>query len=101
MCRWFFLLIFLLGAALPAQAQIGKQAFVRAGTPEDKALREIDETADPARKVELLEKFLAEYGQTDLALLAYERLVSHYASVKDYDRAFDYGEKAQIGRAHV
>jgi tetratricopeptide (TPR) repeat protein len=94
MRRCIFLLVLFVVAALPALAQIGKTPFVRAGTPEDKALREIDETSDAAKKLALLEKFLGEHAQDDLALLAYERLIAHYVAAKDYDRAFDYGEKA-------
>jgi tetratricopeptide (TPR) repeat protein len=94
MRRWIFFLVFLLVIALPSRAQIGKQPMVHAGTPEDKALREIDETTDAAKKLELLEKFLADYAQSDVALQAYDRLIVHYVSVKDYDRAFAYGEKA-------
>jgi tetratricopeptide (TPR) repeat protein len=94
MRRCIFLLIVLLGIALPVRAQIGKVPMVYAGTPEDKALREIDEATDTAKKLELLEKFLAEHENSDMALLAYERFITHYIGVKDYDRAFAYGEKA-------
>lgn len=94
MRRCAFLFAFLLALAAPSRAQIGKQPIVHAGSPEDKALREIDETADPAKKLTLLGKFLADFGQTDAALLGYERYIAHYLGVKDYPKAFEYGEKA-------
>lgn len=89
---FFFSLLFVL--TLPASAQIGRQPFLRAGTPEDKAISEIDGTSDPAKRLELLGKFLAEFGQGDVALLAYERYIAHYAGEKNYEKVFEYGEKA-------
>ena len=94
MRRAFFFVVFLFVLAWPARAQIGKQPMVRAGSPEDRALREIDAATDPATKLELLDKFLADYGQGEMALLAYERYVAHFVSVKDYDKVFAYSEKA-------
>lgn len=86
--------LILLILALPAAAQIGKQPMIRAGTPEDKAMTEIDNAADNATKLTLLAKFVADFGQTDIVLLAYERYVAIYSADKDYARAFEYGEKA-------
>jgi hypothetical protein len=83
----------LLLVALPASAQIGKQPTVRAGTPEDKALLEIDNATDAAQKLELLNKFLADFGQGDAALLAYERFMAHYLAEKNYAKVFEYGDK--------
>lgn len=94
MRRTFLFVTFLLVLAWPARAQIGKQPVVRAGSAEDKALSEIDAATDPARKLELLGKFLAEFGKTDLALLAYDRYIAYYLGEKSYDQAFAYGEKA-------
>jgi len=91
------ILIFLaavLALSLPAAAQIGKSPMVRAGTEEDRALLAIDNATDPAQKLALLDQFLANFGQTDLALLAYERYMAHYLGVKDYAKVFEYGEKA-------
>jgi len=92
--RRFFLLFLFLVLALPSSAQMGKQVIVRAGTPEDAALREIDAAADLAQKIALLDKFMAEFGKGDIALLAYERYISAYLAAKKYDRAFEYGHKA-------
>jgi tetratricopeptide (TPR) repeat protein len=94
MRRIFLITALVLAWAGPARGQIGKQPIVRAGSSEDKALSEIDAVSDPARKQELLEKFLGEFGQTDLALLAYDRYIALYLAEKNYDKAFAYGEKA-------
>jgi len=94
MRRIFLIMALVLAWAGPASGQIGKQPIVRAGSPEDKALSEIDAASDAARKQELLEKFLGEFGQTDLALLAYDRCIALYLAEKNYDKAFAYGEKA-------
>jgi len=75
-------------------AQIGKRVSVHAGTPEDKALTEINATTDPAKKLELLNRFLAEFGQGEMALLAYELLISHHHEAKDIEKVYEYGEKA-------
>jgi len=87
-------ILILLIVALPAAAQIGKQPMIRAGTPEDKAMTEIDDAADSATKLTLLAKFVADFGQTDMILLAYERYVAIYSADKNYAKAFEYGEKA-------
>ncbi len=79
--------------SVPAQAQIGKRVMIGAGTPEDKALAEINAAADAQRKLALTDKFLAEYGKGDMAVVAYELYISHYMAEKNYDKVFEYGEK--------
>jgi len=81
-------------AALPARAQIGKHVPLHAGTPEDKAFVEISATSDPAQKLRLIDKFLADYGQGDMALIAYELYIQVYLAQKNYDKVFEYGEKS-------
>src|SRR5207253_6272316 len=44
-------------------AQIGKRVSIGAGTPEDKALAEINAATDPAQKLALIDKFLAERSE--------------------------------------
>ncbi|MGA2482911.1 MAG: hypothetical protein ABSF92_07330 [Candidatus Acidiferrales bacterium] len=82
-----------LGYATPAKAQIGKDVRISAGSPEDKALTEISSTADAAQKLDLIQKFQADYGQGDMAVVAYEQFVNYYLQQKDYDKVFEYGEK--------
>ena len=94
MRRRLILIAALLSLATSAQAQIGKQVPIRAGTPEDKALTEIYATTDPAKKLQLLDKFLAEFGQGEMALVAYELYIAHYLAEKNYAKVFEYGEKA-------
>ncbi len=83
----------LLLAVLPAGAQIGKNVPIRAGTPEDRALAEIGAATDPAEKLALIDKFAAELGTGDLAIVADEQYVNYYLTAKNYDKAFEYGEK--------
>lgn len=90
-----FALIFLLLLGLPAlaQAQIGKRVKLIAGTPEDRALAEATAATDPAKKVELLNKYVETFAGSDAALFGFEALLAHYAEAKDYARAYEYGEK--------
>jgi tetratricopeptide (TPR) repeat protein len=93
MRRLLVLSVFLFLIVAPAQAQFGKTILLAAGSPEDKALQEITNTTDAAKKLELLDKWLADFGKGDMAILAYEIYLSHYAAAKDYDKAFEYGER--------
>jgi tetratricopeptide (TPR) repeat protein len=90
---FLFVLFLLIAPAQAQQGQIGKNVMLSAGSPEDKALTAVTEATDPAKKLELLDKWLAEYGKGDLAILAYEMYVVHYTAEKNYDKAFEYGEK--------
>lgn len=89
---WFSLAIFLAISAT-AQAQLGKKVAVPVGTPEDTALNEIYNENDPAAKIALLDKFMAEYGRGDMALLGYQLYVSTYQTAKNPDKVIEYGEK--------
>ena len=97
MRRWILFFLFLLMIlAAPAQAQqgqIGKFVVLSAGSPEDKALSEVTSATDPAKKLELLDKWLADFGKGDMAILAYEIYLSHYTAEKNYAKAYEYGEK--------
>ncbi len=77
----------------PARAQIGKRVSIHANTPEDKALAEINAETDPANKLKLIDKFLADYGKGDMAVVAYELYIAHYQARKNPDRVYEYGEK--------
>jgi tetratricopeptide (TPR) repeat protein len=81
-------------AATAATAQIGKFVGVPAGTPEDAAVSAIYAATDPAQKIALLDKFAAEHPTGDMALLADQLYVSAYMDEKNYDKAFEYGDKA-------
>ncbi|MCL6565932.1 MAG: hypothetical protein K6U09_05855 [Acidobacteriia bacterium] len=87
-------LVVLLGLAGVGQAQIGKQVIIRAGTEEDARLQQIQKATDSSEKIRLLEEFLAEFGDTDAALIAYEMLVSEYMAANNPEKTYAYGEKA-------
>ena len=86
--------IALLVAATPATAQLA-QILIPAGTPEDAAIQQIGQEADPQKKAEMLEEFVQKfssnaaavaYGQSQLADLALAR--------GDAKAAVAYGDKA-------
>jgi tetratricopeptide (TPR) repeat protein len=83
-----------LGLAATASAQIGKSVSVAAGTPEDKALSEIYAAPDGPEKIALLDKFTADFGNGDLALLADQLYMQTYLAQKNYAKVVEYGEKA-------
>jgi tetratricopeptide (TPR) repeat protein len=82
----------LLAAATPATAQIGKYVPVPAGSDADHALSEINSTTDPAQKLALIDKF-AGSAQGDMAIVVDDLYVNYYLNAKNYDKAFEYGEK--------
>ena len=82
----------LLFAAMPAAAQIGKYVPVPAGSDADHALTEINATTDPAQKLALIDKFAAS-AQGDMAIVVDDTYVNYYLAAKNYDKAFEYGDK--------
>ena len=93
--KWFALAVILLGARNIAIAQqIGKYVPIQAGSDVDHALNEINATADPAQKLALIEKFAEGPGKEgDFPLVANGLFVDYYVSQKNYDKAFEYGDK--------
>ncbi len=85
--------IFVFVLTQPAAAQIGKVVPIPAGTPEDKALAAVNAAPTSAEKIALLDKFMADFGSGDLALVAYEQYVSAYTADKNYGKAFEYADK--------
>jgi tetratricopeptide (TPR) repeat protein len=77
----------------PAHAQIGKFVPIPAGSDADHALAEINATTDPAPKLALIDKFAADLGQGDMAIIADDLYVNYYIAAKNYDKAFEYGDK--------
>lgn len=94
MRRTTLLVLALLVVAEAAGAQIGKRVSLRAGTAEDRAIREITRASDAAEKLALLEKFLAEHSEGDMALLAYDIYIDHYLAERNFGKVYEYGEKA-------
>ena len=82
----------MLFAAMPATAQIGKSVPVPAGSDADHALTEINATTDPTQKLALIDKF-AGTAQGDMAIVVDDTYVNYYLTAKNYDKAFEYGDK--------
>ena len=90
----FLLLLAICGAALPLNAQIGKFVPIPANSDADHALAEINAATDPAQKLELIDKFAAGPGaQGDMAIVADDLYVNYYIGARNYDKAFEYGDK--------
>src|SRR3984893_3086133 len=81
------------GPAVPAYAQIGKYVPIPAGSEADHALTEINATTDPTQKLALIDKFAANLGKGDMAIVADDLYVNYYIAAKNYDKAFEYGDK--------
>jgi tetratricopeptide (TPR) repeat protein len=80
-------------AALPSGAQqIGKFVPVPANSDADHALTEINAATDPAQKLALIDKF-AGIAHGEMAIVADDQYVNYYIGEKNYDKAFEYGEK--------
>lgn len=79
--------------AVEGVAQLGKTVTIAAGTPEDRALLTIEQETDPAKRVELLEKFVQEFAG-DARLLGYRRLQASYLSAGELDKAIGSGLQA-------
>jgi tetratricopeptide (TPR) repeat protein len=88
------LLLLLLCAGAPSRSQqIGKFVAIPAGSDVDKALTEINAASDPTQKLALIDKYAAQLGQGDTAIIFDEQYVNFYLAQKNYDQAFEYGEK--------
>lgn len=72
---------------------IGKFVPIAAGSDADHSLTEINGTADPAEKLALIDKFSSSLGQGDMAIVSDDLYVNYYLAQKNYDKAFEYGDK--------
>jgi len=86
-------ILFLAAATVPVQAQLGKSVMIAAGSEADHQLAAIAAATDPAQKLELINEFAASQGEGDMAIVADEQYVNYYLAAKNYDKAFEYGDK--------
>src|ERR1700720_4513440 len=81
------------GAALPSSAQqIGKFVPIPAGSDADHLLIEINAAAAPAQKLALIDKLPA-VAPGVWAIVADDAYVNYDIGAKNYDKAFEYGDK--------
>jgi tetratricopeptide (TPR) repeat protein len=78
---------------ISAAQQIGKYVPVNAGSDADRAMAEINAATDVTQKLALIDKFAAGPGQGEMALVANELYVNYFLAQKQYDKAFEYGDK--------
>jgi tetratricopeptide (TPR) repeat protein len=91
--KWPMVLAVLFSAASLSAQQIGKYVPVSAGSEADRAMAEINAASDPVQKLALIDKFAVGPGQGDMAFVADELYVNYYLAQKQYDKAFEYGDK--------
>src|SRR3981189_1086772 len=88
--------VFFLGCSANAALaqQIGKIVPVQAGSDADHAISEINAATDPAQKLALIGTFAEGAGKEgDYPILANGLYVDYYPTQKNYDQAFEYGDK--------
>jgi tetratricopeptide (TPR) repeat protein len=90
---WLLVVSAVLLSPQPARGQIGKMVVIPAGSAEDHALAAIAAAPTNAEKLALLDKFAAEFGKGDMAIVADEQYVAIYAADKQYDKAFEFADK--------
>jgi len=86
--------VFSLAISAPAGiAQLGKNVAIPAGSEADRQLAAINAATDPSQKLQLIDQFSQAHPDGDLQIVADEQYVSYYINAKQYDKAFDYGDK--------
>jgi tetratricopeptide (TPR) repeat protein len=86
-------LLSLLAILAPAcHAQLGKNILIPAGSEVDRQINAIN-AAEPSQKLQLIDEFSKAYPDPDYQIVADEQYVNYYINSKQYDKAFEYGDK--------
>jgi tetratricopeptide (TPR) repeat protein len=86
-------LLLLLAILAPASnAQLGKNILIPAGSEVDRQINAIN-AAEPSEKLQLIDEFSKAYPDADYQIVADEQYVNYYLNAKQYDKAFEYGDK--------
>ena len=85
--------LFSLIFAPAGRAQLGKSVTIPAGSEADRQLSAINAASDPAQKLQLIDQFSQAHPDGDLQIVADEQYVNYYINSKQYDKAFEYGDK--------
>jgi len=96
MARTRFLtgLLLLLAIFAPASvAQLGKSVPIPLGSDEAHQLTAISAATDPVEKLKLIDEFSQAHPDDDFQIIADEQYVNYYINAKQYDKAFEYGDK--------
>lgn len=92
--RMFIASLLVFAGLAPASfAQLGKYVMIPAGSEADRQLSAITTAGDPAQKLQLIEQFSQAHPDGDLQIVADEQYVLYYINEKQYDKAFEYGDK--------
>jgi tetratricopeptide (TPR) repeat protein len=86
------LLFFVVFLAPASRAQLGRNVTIPAGSEADHQLSAIY-AADPSQKLSLLDEFSKGHPEPDFQIAADEQYVVYYLNAKQYDKAFEYGDK--------
>ncbi len=84
----------LVAAAAPAGAQL-RNVTINAESEEGKLLQQAGEESDAAKKIALLEQFLAKFASHDAAGYVHLQLLTAYLNANNFDKSLEHGEKAQ------
>ncbi len=78
--------------AVPAWSQ--SKIVIPAGTPEDKALTEISQESDQAKRISMLQDFVTQYASNPAAVAYGNWQLSQQYVISDPAKAMEYGDKA-------
>jgi len=93
--RSLVLVLFLLLplVAAPASAQRQNVMIIDITTPEGQLLRQVKEESDDAKKVALMDQFLAQYPKHEGVVWVYSQMVASCAKLGQFDKAMAAAEK--------